>query len=391
MTATKHIDDDVLNNYIAIAAPGVTDDASAGYSPGSLWVDNVGAEFYVCVDNTVDTAVWSSGGGIHDIVEDLTPELGGPLDTNDFQVKWSKGADVASGTALPVLADGNYFDVTGTNAITSINTMGIGTLICLHFDGILILTHNATDLILPSGANITTAAGDEAIFVEYASGDWRCVSYSPASGYAVKQLEATEIISGVSERATDDETVTGTATDKVTTPANITAKMAAPGAIGGTTPAAGNFTNINSNAQLDAAGSTLAKAMSGDIVLECDPATAGTSATVLNAAAAGTFTKNIVINLKDAAAALHKWASLAVSAATSEVIVDVDVAAPAVSDATPDLANGTVTVVLTYDTDANVTKTYAIGDTVTLTISQPTGGILGYPIANATFVDTIIA
>jgi len=138
-------------------------------------------------------------------------------------------------------------------------------------------------------------------------------------------------------------------------------------------------------------GSTLAKAMSGDIVLQCSPATAGTSAAVLNAAAAGAFTKNIVINLKDAAGALHKWASLAVAAAASEVVVDAQVAAPGVSDATPDLVNGTVTVTLTYDTDANVTKTYAAGDTVTLTISQPTGGILGYPIANATFVDTIIA
>jgi len=152
-----------------------------------------------------------------------------------------------------------------------------------------------------------------------------------------------------------------------------------------------DVTNIKPTAQLGAGGSTLAKAMSGDILLGCVPATAGTSAAALNAAAAGTFTKNIVINLKDAAGALHKWASLAVAAAASEVVVDADVAAPGVSDATPDLVSGTVTVTLTYDTDANVTKTYAIGDTVTLTVSQPTGGILGYPIADATFVDTIIA
>jgi len=82
---------------------------------------------------------------------------------------------------------------------------------------------------------------------------------------------------------------------------------------------------------------------------------------------------------------------MAVNAATSEAVVDVDVAAPAVSDATPNLAAGTVNVTLTYDTDAGATKTYAAGDTVTLTVSQPTGGILGYPVANATFVDTIIA
>jgi hypothetical protein len=99
--------------------------------------------------------------------------------------RWAKGADVASAGALTLGTDGNYFDITGTTSITSIATLGIGTWVRLHFDGALTLTHHATDLILPSGANITTAAGDEAEFIEYASGDWRCVSYTKASGQAV--------------------------------------------------------------------------------------------------------------------------------------------------------------------------------------------------------------
>lgn len=108
------------------------------------------------------------------------------IDMNGNQMQWSKGADVASATALPILTDGNYFDVTGTTTITSINTTGtVGTVIKLHFDGALTLTHHATDLILPGGANITTAAGDEAEFIEYASGDFRCTNYSKADGTAV--------------------------------------------------------------------------------------------------------------------------------------------------------------------------------------------------------------
>lgn len=99
--------------------------------------------------------------------------------------RWAKGADVASGAALTLGTDGNYFDITGTTAITSIGTLGIGTWVKLHFDGPLALTHHATDLILPGAENITTAAGDEAEFVEYAAGDWRCVSYTKASGKAV--------------------------------------------------------------------------------------------------------------------------------------------------------------------------------------------------------------
>jgi hypothetical protein len=98
---------------------------------------------------------------------------------------WTKGADVASAATLPVAIDGNYFDVTGTTTITAIATKGIGTVLKLHFDAALTLTHHATNLILPGGVDITTAAGDEAEFFEYAANDWRCTSYTRASGKAV--------------------------------------------------------------------------------------------------------------------------------------------------------------------------------------------------------------
>jgi len=131
-----------------------------------------------------------SGGHTIAAITDLQTTLDAKADLSGAifagQVSLKKGADVASATALPVLTDGNYFDVTGTTTVTSINTTGtVGTVIKLHFDGALILTHNATDLILPSGANITTAVGDEAEFVEYASGDFRCTVYTKADGTAV--------------------------------------------------------------------------------------------------------------------------------------------------------------------------------------------------------------
>lgn len=118
---------------------------------------------------------------LQDLVDDTTPQLGGDLSANGHQIQWSKGADVASSAALALGTDGNSFDITGTTTITSINTIAIGTYVMLHFDGALTLTHNATDLILPGAANITTAAGDIATFYEYATGDWRCVSYQVAA------------------------------------------------------------------------------------------------------------------------------------------------------------------------------------------------------------------
>lgn len=96
----------------------------------------------------------------------------------------AKNADIASASALPVLAPG-YADVTGTNTITSIDSLGIGTEIKLHFDAILTLTHHSTNLVLPGGANIITAAGDEAEFKEYEAGKWQCTNYSKANGTPV--------------------------------------------------------------------------------------------------------------------------------------------------------------------------------------------------------------
>lgn len=98
-----------------------------------------------------------------------------------WSICWKKGADLASTAALTLGDDGNYFDVTGTDAITSIVANDLGKVFRLHFDGALVLTHHATNLILPGSVNITTAAGHEATFVAYASGDVRLVSYMGTS------------------------------------------------------------------------------------------------------------------------------------------------------------------------------------------------------------------
>jgi hypothetical protein len=111
---------------------------------------------------------------------------------------WLKGADVASAAALAVDIAGNSFDVTGTTTVTSINTKGVGTKITLQFDAALTLTHHATNLILPAGENITTAAGDIAVLEEYAAGDWRLVSYTRIAA-DWRLVSYTRIAAGVSD------------------------------------------------------------------------------------------------------------------------------------------------------------------------------------------------
>ena len=108
----------------------------------------------------------------------------GGVKVSDYFIQ-TKGSDISSATSLTLGKDGNLFDVTGTTTITSRGTQGIGSLITLHFDGILTFTHHSTNLILPGAANITTAVGDIATLYEYASADWRCISYTKASGAAI--------------------------------------------------------------------------------------------------------------------------------------------------------------------------------------------------------------
>src|SRR6266851_9991911 len=77
-------------------------------------------------------------------------------------------------------APGNYIFISGTTTITAFDTVQSGTERTLEFQGSLTLTNNATSLILPGGQNIITQAGDTAIFRSEGSGNWRCISYSPA-------------------------------------------------------------------------------------------------------------------------------------------------------------------------------------------------------------------
>lgn len=92
-------------------------------------------------------------------------------------------ATVASATTTNIgAAAANYILISGTTTITAFDTVQAGTERTLEFQGALILTHNATSLILPGAANITTVAGDTAILRSEGSGNWRCISFTRATG-----------------------------------------------------------------------------------------------------------------------------------------------------------------------------------------------------------------
>jgi hypothetical protein len=119
----------------------------------------------------------------------VTPVLGAATGTSlvlSSKIDEAKGADIASaGTTNIGAATGNYVNITGTTTITAFDTVQAGVRRELQFNGILTLTYNASSLILPTSANITTAAGDTATFISLGSGNWICTHYQRRSGLAL--------------------------------------------------------------------------------------------------------------------------------------------------------------------------------------------------------------
>lgn len=95
-------------------------------------------------------------------------------------------ADVASATTTDIgAAASDKVRITGTTTITGLGTANAGIKRKIRFAGILTLTHNGTSLILPSAANITTAANDCCEAHSLGSGNWIVTNYQRSDGKAV--------------------------------------------------------------------------------------------------------------------------------------------------------------------------------------------------------------
>lgn len=116
-------------------------------------------------------------------LEDVLAKTGGKL---TGALEWATPVDVASAATTNIGAEAsNRVRITGTTTITSLGTIAAGVCRTVTFAGALVLKHNATSLILPGAANITTAAGDVAEFESLGAGNWRCTGYLRASGQAL--------------------------------------------------------------------------------------------------------------------------------------------------------------------------------------------------------------
>ena len=92
----------------------------------------------------------------------------------------STGADIASAPAIDLnAASGDLIDITGTAGIAAI-ALSEGRERTTRFTGSLTLTHGAS-LVLPGAADITTEAGDFAVWRGYAGGAVCCIDYQRAA------------------------------------------------------------------------------------------------------------------------------------------------------------------------------------------------------------------
>lgn len=132
-----------------------------------------------------------NGGGSRGVPAALAAEgmdktnVENPLVPSSIAGLLGKGSDIASAGTITIPDDGNYFHITGTTSITDIDYTTGGRIVILVFDDALTFTHNSTTLILPTGANITTVAGDAAIVVLESGDNVRVPFYMKKNGQAL--------------------------------------------------------------------------------------------------------------------------------------------------------------------------------------------------------------
>lgn len=97
----------------------------------------------------------------------------------------------SAGTCNILGSDALFVTISGTTTITSFGTRP-NTIKFVIASGAFTITHNATSLILPGAANITTVAGDTFTVISDASGNARVISYQPTSSFSRTIIKSTD-------------------------------------------------------------------------------------------------------------------------------------------------------------------------------------------------------
>lgn len=181
--------DAVLTQNSGASAP--TPACGAVAKLGTPWLDTNTNTFKV-----FDGAQWTVFGSIDTVNHYWRPVVGGGTNT----LASATTPDLC-GTSTPSAT----VSITGTTTITGFGSNCVpGTWKTIVFAGALQLTHNGTSFILPNnGSNITTAAGDSALVVTIAAGQYRFASYIKADGTPLNSTNVTAQALTTSARSFD--------------------------------------------------------------------------------------------------------------------------------------------------------------------------------------------
>jgi lipoprotein-anchoring transpeptidase ErfK/SrfK len=107
------------NNYVATTAPSATDDTTAGYEVGSVWIDVTGDEAYRCVDATEASAVWVKT----------------TLSSDEFDTLMASTINSATGKTTPVDADQiGLVDSEASNVLKKLTWANLKATLKTYFD-----------------------------------------------------------------------------------------------------------------------------------------------------------------------------------------------------------------------------------------------------------------
>lgn len=216
----------------------------------------------VILDSVGEANIWLSNQlykivltDANDVVQ-WTVDNVGQNSVSDLAAGFGIATNIASGTTVDLGTLPSHFaNITGTTTINSFGNSATldAPLYLVKFNGALTLTQSA-NLLLPTGANITTALNDRA-WVEYlGAGAWRVIDFMRDNGaplvlgtgaanlvlatpngssgaiaartlVGIDMAAATDAARGSVELATDAETQTGTDTGRAVTPAGLNATV----------------------------------------------------------------------------------------------------------------------------------------------------------------------
>ena len=117
------------------------------------------------------------------------------VNTHTAEVRWHKGANLASASTVALGTTGNYHHITGDTTIEFLSVKPHGTRMLLYFTESLVLNGNAFFLMPNNNANVSVDAGSTAEFVSEGNaggtGVWRMIQYLPSNGSVLQTFDVT--------------------------------------------------------------------------------------------------------------------------------------------------------------------------------------------------------